>query len=173
MELITSLIVPVMVFLILMAGVLKGVKCFEVFKKGAEEGVKTILGLLPTFIGLITAIGVFRASGAIDYVVGAFKPFFAIGDFTEELFPLVLMRPVSGSASLAVLEGIIKNNGPDSFTAVSAAVMMGSTETIIYTMSVYTGNKNIKSMPGVLPAAIIANVISALGAILICKLFFL
>lgn len=172
MSLFAALIVPVLVFLILGIGILKGVKCFEAFKTGAEEGMKTIFGLLPTFIGLITAIGVFRASGAVEMAVSALKPFFHIGKTAEELFPLAVMRPVSGSASLAILENIIKNNGADSFPAMAACVMMGSTETILYTMSVYTGKSGIKKIPGVLPAAIFANVVSAVLAVLLCGVLF-
>lgn len=169
MSLAASLLVPVLVFAILAVGLIRGVPCFEAFKTGATDGLKTIFGLLPTLIGLMTAIGVFRASGAVSLAVSALKPFFRIGKLTEELFPLAVMRPVSGSASLAILEDIIKTCGADSFPATAACIMMGSTETILYTMSVYTGKSGIKKAPGVLPAAIFANLVSALLAVLICS----
>ena len=151
-------ILPVFVLLIILIGFIRGVPCFDSFVRGAKEGVDTIVNLIPSFVGLIVAIGVFKASGIMD-VIGV----------KSSIFPLILIRPISGSASLATLRDILTTTGPDSFAARAACVMMGSTETIFYTMAIYTKKTKLKKLPGVLPAALAANAISAIASILICS----
>lgn len=151
-------ILPIFVLLIVIIGFIKGVPCFDSFVKGAKEGIDTIVKLIPSFVGLIVAIGIFKASGIME-VIG----------IKSNVLPLVLVRPISGSASLATLRDILTSEGPDSFSARTACVMMGSTETIFYTMAVYTKKTKLKKLPGVLPAALAANVISAVASILICS----
>lgn len=151
-------ILPVFVLLIIVIGFIKGVPCFDSFVKGARDGVDTIVKLIPSFIGLIVAIGVFKSSGIME-VLGV----------KSDVFPLILIRPISGSASLATLRDILTSTGPDSFASRTACVMMGSTETIFYTMAIYTKKTKIKKLPGVLPAALAANIISAIASTLICS----
>lgn len=131
-------ILPVFILLILIAGFIKGVPCFDSFVKGAQNGAMTIVRLVPALIGLIVAIGVFRASGALEMIVEFCRPFMEKIGADSDILPLVLIRPVSGSASLATLRDIIAECGADSHAARAACVMMGSTETIFYTMAVYT-----------------------------------
>ena len=130
-------ILPVFILLILIAGFIKGVPCFDSFVKGAQNGAMTIVRLAPALIGLIVAIGVFRASGALEMIVEFCRPFMEKIGADSDILPLVLIRPVSGSASLATLRDIIAECGADSHAARAACVMMGSTETIFYTMSIY------------------------------------
>lgn len=161
-------VLPVFILLILIAGFIKGVPCFESFLKGAQSGAMTIVKLTPTLIGLIVSIGVFRASGALDIIIDLFRPLLEKIGADADILPLVMIRPVSGSASLAALRDIIVKCGADSHAARTACVMMGSTETIFYTMTVYTGNTKIRRLPGVLPAALAANIISAVAAGILC-----
>lgn len=163
------MIIPFFVVIILIIGTVKKVPCFESFVNGASEGVKTIIKLLPSLIGLIVAIGVFRESGILEAFIELLKPFLDKIGLSADLFPLVMIRPISGSASLATLRDIMESCGVNSTQARAACVMMGSTETILYTMAVYTGKTNIKKLPGVLPAALTANFVSALAAEIICQ----
>lgn len=162
-------ILPVFILLILIAGFIKGVPCFDSFVKGAQNGAVTIVRLVPALIGLIVAIGVFRASGALEMIVEFCRPFMKKIGADSDILPLVLIRPVSGSASLATLRDIIAECGADSHAARAACVMMGSTETIFYTMAVYTERTKIRRLPGVLPAALASNLISAVAAGIVCS----
>lgn len=162
-------ILPVFILLIIIAGFVRGVPCFDSFVKGAQSGAMTIIRLTPTLIGLIVSIGVFRASGALDVIIDLFRPLMEKFASDADVLPLIMIRPVSGSASLATLRDIIVKCGADSHAARSACVMMGSTETIFYTMTVYTGNTKIRRVPGVLPAALAANILSAVAAGIVCR----
>ena len=164
-----SYIIPAFVFLVLSVGFVKKVNCFDAFKSGATEGAMTIIKLVPTLIGLITAVNVFRASGIMDYFSSACKPFFEFIGVDPVLTTMALVRPVSGSASLAVLKDIVNTCGADSRTAVAAAIMVGSTETILYTLTVYTSETKIRKVPNVVPAAVVSAVVSMLGAVIAAK----
>ncbi len=168
MKLFSLLILPFLVLGILLLAWTGKVNMFRAFTLGAGEGAKTILDIIPSLIGLFVAIGVFKASGAMELVVDLLSPLGKLLGIDGELFPLVLMRPVSGSASLALVQDIIKEQGPDSYLGRAAAVMMGSTETIFYTMAVYMGGSGIKKATGVLPAALAANLVSAVVACMLC-----
>ena len=162
-------ILPVFILVILVIGFVKGVPCFDSFVKGAQNGAMTIVRLVPALVGLIVSIGVFRASVALDLIVEFCRPFMEKIGANSDILPLVLIRPVSGSASLATLRDIIVKCGVDSHVARAACVMMGSTETIFYTMAVYTENTKIRRLPGVLPVALASNLISAIAAGIVCS----
>lgn len=157
-------ILPVFILAILFIGFIKGIACFDSFLSGAKDGILTITKLLPSLIGLIVSIGVFRASGMLEVLVNFASPFFESAGLNGDVLPLVLIRPISGSASLAILKSIIEKVGVESLAAKSACVMMGSTETIFYTLAVYTDKTKVKKLPGVLPAALFGNLISAILA---------
>lgn len=160
-----NFVVPGFVFIAVVFGFVFKVPCFDTFKKGANEGLLTVVKLIPTLVGLICAVSVFRASGLMDIISGWFAPAFCKNGVDSDLSAMVLMRPVSGSASLAVLKDIIKDCGANSKTAVAAAIMMGSTETILYTLTVYTSELKLKKFPDVLPAVIVSAIVSSVGAV--------
>lgn len=164
-------IIPGIVLLIIMWGFLKNIDCFSSFLIGAKEGMSTIKSILPSLIGLMVAVGVFRASGALDMVIGIMKPATDFLGLDSQVIPLVLLRPVSGSASLAVLNDIIQNCGPDSFAGRTASVMMGSSETILYTMAIYLSAVAVKKAPHVLAAALTGHFVSVIVASFVCKIF--
>ena len=166
MSMVSALIVPLIIIFVLAIGIYKGVNCFQAFKEGAADGFLSIMKLIPTYIGLFSAVSVFKESGIIEYIVDMIAPIFKVPEIISETLPLIIMRPVSGSASLALLENIINKNGADTAIATAACLMMGSTETVFYTMSVYTNDTEIKHMPGVLFASLAANAVSCLLAIL-------
>lgn len=168
MNILSVLLLPFLVLIILLSAWVKRTDCFGDFTTGAKEGLHTIVGILPSLVGLFAAITVFRASGAMDAVTGLLSP---IGEFfgiEAPLIPLMLMRPVSGSASLAMVQDLVAQFGADSTVGRTAAVMMGSTETILYTLAVYMGGNGVKKVPGVLTAALAANCVSSLLACWLC-----
>ncbi|HOQ06330.1 MAG TPA: nucleoside recognition domain-containing protein [Clostridiales bacterium] len=169
---ISMYILPAAILLILGAGLVRRVKIFEAFTEGAAEGISTVVRILPSLVGIITAIGVFRASGALDAVVGLLAPAFRLLGIPAEAIPLVLMRPVSGSASLAIVSDIIRNYGPDSYAGRVACTMLGSTETVFYTLAVYYGSVGIRNIRYTLAAALIADAVSAVASAFICALIF-
>ncbi len=164
--------IPAIFLIILIAGIYKNVKVYDVFVEGAKEGISTVIRILPSLVGLLVAVAVFRASGALDLIVYALKPLASLLSIPSDVVPLAILRPVSGSASLALVSDIIKTNGPDSFVGRLASVMMGSTETIFYTLAVYFGSVGIKNIRYTLVAALIADLTSVIASVWACTLFF-
>ncbi len=164
--------VPVLVLIILGAGLLTEVKVYDTFVEGAKEGIATIIRILPPLVGLMTAVGVFRASGALDWIVYILKPAASFLGIPAETMPLALLRPVSGSASLALVADILKAYGPDSYIGRVASTMMGSTETIFYTLAVYYGSVGIRNIRYTLLAALIADGASVIASAWVCAMVF-
>lgn len=169
---ISAFAVPLVVAFILVHGYIKGVKVYEVFVEGAAEGIKTSLRILPYLIAILMAIGVFRSSGAMDILLALLKVPARLLGIPAEVTPLVLIRPLSGSGALGVLSEILNTYGPDSFAGRVAATMMGSTETIFYTITVYFGAVGIKDTRHVLPAALVADLAGVISSVIICSIIF-
>ena len=163
---------PLIFVVILVAGYVKNVKVYDVFIENAREGLNTVLGILTSLIGLMVAIGVFRASGALDVIIYAAKPVASLLGIPSEPLPLAFLRPISGSASLALVSDIMKNFGPDSYVGRVVSTMMGSTETIFYTLTVYYGSVGIKNIRHTLTAALIAEFVSVLVSVWACAFIF-
>lgn len=163
---------PVLFLLILGAGLSRKVKVYDAFVEGATEGIKATVRILPSLVGLLTAVGVLRASGALDFVIYLLKPAAALLGIPAEAMPLALLRPVSGSASLALVADMIHLYGPDSYVGRVVSTMMGSTETIFYTLAVYYGATGIKNIRYTLIAALIADGASVVASAWICALVF-
>ena len=125
--------------------------------RGAEDGLTVLLHILPALVGLMTAVSMFRASGALDWFSGLCAPLLNLLGLPPETTPMMLIRPVSGSGALAVASDLIITHGPDSYIGRVAAVMLGSTETTFYTISVYFGAAGIKRTRYAIPAALAAD----------------
>ncbi|HOQ36500.1 MAG TPA: spore maturation protein [Acetivibrio sp.] len=164
--------IPAIFLIILCVGMYKEIKVYDVFIEGAKEGITTVLKIIPSLVGLMVAVGVFRASGALDLLVFAFKPVTNILRIPPDAVPMIFLRPISGSASLAMLSDIFKVHGPDSFVGRVASTLMGSTETIFYTLAVYFGAVGIKKIRYTLVAALIADLASVIAAVWICTVVF-
>ena len=145
---------------------------FEIFLKGGIDGVNITLKIFPTLIGLFMAIGMLRSSGIIDFITKIISPVLAFIQFPKEVVPLALLRPISGSASMAIATDIIKNNGVDSFIGILTSVIMGSTETTLYTIAIYTSSVKIKNTRGVLIAALAADLTGIAVSLIVCKIIF-
>lgn len=163
---------PAIFLVILAAAVLKRVKAYDLFVDGAKEGIETVIRIMPSLVGLLVAVGVFKASGAMDILIYILRPIIDLLGMPPQVAPLALLRPISGSASLAFVTEIIKAFGPDTFEGRVAAVMMGSTETIFYTLAVYYGAVGIKNIRYTLIAAIMADIISVIASLWACRFIF-
>lgn len=157
---------------VLCVGFLRQVKTYDVFVEGAKDGITTVIKIIPSLVGLLVAVGVFRASGALEILVYALSPIAKLFGIPSEAMPLALLRPISGSASLAMVSDIMQVNGPDSFIGRVVSTMMGSTETIFYTLAVYFGSVGIKNIRFTLAAALIADVASVIASVWICSIVF-
>lgn len=164
--------VPVIFIIILCFGLIKDVKVYDAFVDGAKEGVTTVIKILPSLVGLMTAVGVFRASGALDFIIFILKPLASLLGIPAGAMPLALLRPISGSASLALVADILKAYGPDSYVGRVVSTMMGSTETIFYTLTVYFGSVGIKNIRYTLAAALLADCAGVVASSWICALVF-
>lgn len=169
---ISLIAMPLVILLIIANALREKVEVFDIFLKGAVEGLEITLKIFPTLIGLFVAIGMLRSSGVLDFIINIISPITDILQMPGEIVPLAMLRPISGSASMAVATDIMKINGVDSFVGMLASVIMGSTETTLYTIAVYTGCVKIKNTRKILSAALIADVTGILVSLFICRMFF-
>ncbi|MFB6456053.1 nucleoside recognition domain-containing protein [Chitinophaga sp. Hz27] len=159
----------------LTAGIRKKINVYDVFIEGAKEGFNISVRIIPYLVGILVAIGAFRATGCMDYLVNGIGALFAwMGlntDFVPAL-PVALMKPLSGSGSRALMVEIMEHNGPDSFVGQLASIIQGTTETTFYILAVYFGSVNIKKTRYALTAGLIADFCGIVSAILLGYLFF-
>ena len=172
MQTLSAGILPVIFCIIIGYGLFKKINVFEAFLSGAAEGLKTLFSILPALVGLICAITLFRASGALDLLTRLLAPVIKLLHIPPELMPLALLRPVSGSGALAVVSDLLASHGPDSAVGRMASVVMGSTETTFYTLAVYYGAVRIKDSRHTVPAALIADLVGLVAGVFICHLYF-
>lgn len=168
----TILFLPGLIIFILTFGVLRKVKVYETFVEGAKEGFMTVFKISPYLLTMLFAIDMFRKSGAMDYLIYILTPLADLLHIPKGVLPMVIIKPLSGSGALGVMTDTMKTYGVDSIEGKISAVMMGSTETIFYTLSVYFGACQIKKIRHSLPAALIAHFVGCLAAVYICYLFF-
>ena len=168
-EFFSNIAMPLMIIIIVLYGVIERKKVFDIFLDGAKEGVGIVLNIFPTLVGLFVAIGALRSSGVIDLIVNFLTPIFKLVNFPTEILPLALIRPISGSSSIAVATDIMKNFGIDTNIGLIASVIMGSTETTVYTIAVYTSSVGIKKTRFVLWAALIADFVGIIMSIIVCR----
>ena len=165
----SNLAMPAVILLIVFYGLKSKTKVFDLFLDGAKEGLELTISIFPTLIGLFVAIGALRTSGIIDMITDVISPLLNIIHFPSELMPLAILRPISGSSSIAVATDIMQKFGVDSLIGKMASVIMGSTETTIYTIAIYTSCIKVKKTRNVLVAALIADIVGMLVSVAICS----
>lgn len=153
----SNYVIPFFITIIMIIGLAKKVDVFTEFTEGAKENLKASVSVLPSLIALMTAIGMFKASGALELISTVISPLTNFLGFPEECIPLAIIRPISGSGALAVFENILTDVSPDSFAGRVASVIIGSTETTFYTIAVYYGITKVKKTRQALPASIAAD----------------
>jgi spore maturation protein B len=164
--------IPSIICLILLYGVTKKVPVYETFVEGAKDGFGTAIKIIPHLVGMMVAVSIFRASGALDYFLGIISPLLSFFHIPTEVVPLALIRPISGAGSLAIMTDIIETFGPDSFLGRLASTMQGSTDTTLYVLTVYFGAVGIKKIGYALKVGLWADLAGALAAVYIVTLVF-
>lgn len=165
-------IVPLILFLTAALALRKQENAYDIMLHGAADGLRLLISILPTLVLLLTAVYMFRASGAMEILSSFFAPVFSFFGIPPETAMLVLIRPISGSAALAVGAELMAEYGVDSLIGRTAAVMLGSTETTFYTISVYFGAAGIQKTRYTVPAALFADFVGFLMASWTVRLFF-
>ena len=151
--------IPTIIAFIIIYGVAEKKPVFDIFIEGAKEGVDIVIKLFPTLLGIFLAIGMLRTSGIIDFIVNIISPITSAFKIPNEIIPLALIRPISGSAATGVATDIMNNYGVDSKIGLIASTIMGSTETTIYTIAIYTSCVKISKTRFVLICALIGDVV--------------
>lgn len=168
-EYFSNIAMPLIIVIIILYGVIERKKVFDIFLEGAKEGIGVVFNIFPTLVGLFVAIGALRSSGIIDLIVNFLTPILNFVNFPTEILPLALIRPISGSGSIAVATDIMNKFGVDTNIGLIASVIMGSTETTIYTIAVYTSSVGIKKTRFVLCAALIADFVGIVTSVAVCR----
>lgn len=169
---ISNLAMPMIILVIVICALKERKNVFDIFLDGAKEGIETTVSIFPTLIGLFVAIGALRSSGILDLFIHVINPLLNVIHFPSELIPLAILRPISGSSSIAIATDIMKQYGVDSILGKIAATIMGSTETTLYTIAVYTSCIKIKNTRYILLAALCADTIGILTSVIVCNFIF-
>ena len=172
MILISSLLIPLLVLFVVFYGIVKKINVYDVFIEGAKEGLEIGISMFPYMLGMILGINVLLKSNFLNLIFGILKPIFDLLNVPIDVLPLALLRPVSGSAALSILNNILSTLGPDSFAGRLASTLMGSTDTTIYILTLYFGTVGIKKIRYSLWAGLIADLAGIIASIIIVTLVF-
>lgn len=165
-------VLPALIVGLPLYGLIKGVKVYEEFVEGAKEGFRVAVLIIPYLVAILFAIGMFRASGALDFLVTGLDPLLGAIGFPPEVLPMAIIRPLTGSGSAAIVADMIEAYGEDSIYVKIAGVMFGSTETTFYVIAVYFGAVNIKKTRHAVPAGLTADFAAMLFAAYLVQWFF-
>jgi spore maturation protein SpmA len=166
---VSLLMLPWLIVFFPVYAALRRLPVYEEFVEGAKEGFQVILRILPYIVGMLVAVGMFRAAGAMDLISRWLSPVTSLIGFPSELIPLAMLRPFSGAAGIPLLQDIIHRFGPDSFLALTAGTMYGCSETTFYVIAVYFGSVGIRKTRHAIPAGIIADIVGPVASVLICR----
>jgi spore maturation protein B len=172
MEYVTKSITIIIVGLIILYGLIKKVKVYECFIDGVKEGLKLSLRIFPYILAMIIAVSIFRESKAMDAFLTIISPATKLIGLPKEVAPLIFIKPLSGSGALGIFTDIIRKYGADTYIGRISSIIMGSTETIFYTLTIYFGSVNIKKIRHTLWAAIMADITAMIAAIFVTRLMF-
>lgn len=169
-QVITHWLMPFLMLGIISYGLIRGVKVYEAVTSGAKQGFDIAVRIIPFLVAILVAIGMFRASGAMDYLIAILGPITSFVGMPPEVLPMALIRPLSGTGAFAIMSALI-NEDPNSYVSFVASVMQGSTETTFYVLAVYFGASGTTKIRHALPAALLADVAGLVGSCIICKFF--
>lgn len=170
---ISAWIIPSIILITLVFSVVKKIPVYETFIDGAKDGLKVTVGIIPYLIAIITAVSMLRASGAIDLAARAFSGCLDYFKIPVDVVPIMFIRSLSGSAVLGLFSEIANNFGPDAYATKLAAIMVGSSETTFYVLSVYFGAVGVKKFRHSLCAGVFADIIGIIAAVLVARWLFL
>ncbi|PAQ16234.1 spore maturation protein [Bacillaceae bacterium SAOS 7] len=172
LSIISIWIIPVIIGFILLYGTFKKVPTYETFVEGGKEGIHIAISIIPYLVGMMVSIAIFRASGALESVVDWMRPLLLSIGLAPEVFPLALIRPISGTAALGMVSDLIATYGPDSYIGRLASVMQGSTDTTFYVLTIYFGAVGIKQMGDALKVGLLADLAGFVAAVFIVSWMF-
>ncbi|OQP06084.1 spore maturation protein [Geobacillus sp. 46C-IIa] len=159
-QLLSVWLIPGLIAFILLYGTVKKVPTYEAFVEGGKEGIEIAFSLIPYLVGMLVSVAIFRASGALEALMAAIKPFAAAIGLPAEVVPLAAIRTISGTAALGMTTDLIATYGPDSFIGRLASTIQGSTETTLYVLTVYFGAVGVKKMGDALKVGVLADILS-------------
>ena len=168
----SAYLIPLLLAFVAIFGVSRQVDVYSALSQGAEEGLRILIRILPALVGLLTAVHMLRASGAMELLESVLYPVLIRLGIPPETAALLVVRPVSGSGALAIGSELMAAHGPDSYIGRVAAVMLGSTETTFYTIAVYVGSAGIRRTRYAIPAALAADLAGFMAAAFAVRLFF-
>lgn len=164
---------PFIIVLILTLAIFKKVPVYEEFTEGAKDGFKVAVNIIPYLVAIIVGISMFRASGAMDSLAGMLAPMLNHFSIPADSLPIMITRSLSGSATLGLFTDIANKFGPDAYVTKLCAVIVGSSETTFYVLSVYFGSIGIKKFRYAIAVGLLADIIGIIGAVLVCSWIFL
>ena len=167
---ISNIAVPTTILIIIVYGLIEKQQVFDIFLEGAKEGLQIVVNIFPTLLGLFLSINVLRESGIIDALTNIAMPLLNLLKIPSEILPLALLRPISGSASTAIATDIMTKYGVDSLIGLISSTIMGSTETTLYTIALYTSAINVKKTRFILIAALLADFIGMLTSVIFWRI---
>lgn len=168
----SSYAIPLILLGIPLYGFIKGVKVYETFIEGAKSGFMTSIRILPYLVAMLAAIGIFRASGAMDLLSKILSPITNLIGIPAEILPMGVMRSLSGGGAQGLMVELFKTHGPDSYIGTMASIAMGSTETTLYVLAVYFGAVKINKTRHALPVGLTVDLISLITAVVITNVIF-
>ena len=171
-DLVSVFVLPMIIIGFPLYGLIKKVPVYEVFVDGAKEGFNVAVTIIPYLVAILFAIGMFRASGALDFLIDGLRPLFGLVGIPAEVIPMGIIRPLTGSGSAAVVLDMINQYGEDSILVKMAATMFGSTETTFYVIAVYFGAVNIRKTRHAVPVGLIADFAAFILAVFVVRLLF-
>lgn len=170
--LLSTWMIPMFILVTLIIASWRKIPTYELFVEGGKEGIQMAVTLLPFLLGMVVSISILRSSGALDAFINLLSPLLLKIGIPPEILPLALIRPISGTAALAMTAELTQIHGPDSFIGRLAATMQGSTDTTLYILTVYFGSVGIKKMGYALKVGLLADLIGIVSAIVIVYLVF-
>lgn len=165
-------VLPLLIVGFPLYGLIKRVPVYEEFVDGAKDGFRVAVTIIPYLVAILFAIGMFRASGAMEFVVEGLRPLLTLIGVPPEVLPMMVIRPLTGSGSAAIVLDMIQQFGEDSILVKMAATMFGSTETTFYVIAVYFGAVNVRKTRHAVPAGLLADVVAMFAAVYVVRLLF-
>lgn len=170
---ISNMMLPAIIVFVPLYAVFRKVPVYDSFVEGAKEGFPTAISIIPHLVGMMVAVSIFRDSGALQFYLQFLSPLLGWLNIPEEVIPIGILRPISGTGSLAFVESILRTYGPDSFLGKLASTIQGSTDTTLYVLTVYFGAVGIRNSLYALKVGLWADLAGFMAAWIICSLIFL
>ena len=166
----SNIVIPIVIFFVVGYGFVSKVKVYETFLKGATDGLKIVVDIVPTLIGLLVAVGMLRASGFFDMLGNVLEPITNLVGLPAQLMPLLVVKLFSSSAATGLVLDIFKTSGPDSYAGLLTSILMSCTETVFYTMSVYFLAAKVTKTRYTLTGALLATLVGTVASVVLTRM---